>query len=72
MPSDPTFRIICPNLKCRATLTVSESARGKVVRCRQCQSRVAVPARSQSQAESAPPATPAAPGTPTTPATPAT
>lgn len=28
--------IICPNLKCRAMLQVSEKARGKKVRCSQC------------------------------------
>ena len=49
-----TFRLICPNLRCRATLTVSEAARGKVVRCRQCQSRVAVPTKAQQGADQTP------------------
>ena len=42
MPSD-LVRIICPNLKCRAILSVPGSARGKTVRCRQCGVRVRVP-----------------------------
>ena len=41
----PTIRLICPNLKCRATLAVPESSRGKVVRCRNCQGRVGVPTK---------------------------
>ena len=42
MASD-IVRIICPNLKCRAILSVPMSARGKTVRCRQCGTRVRVP-----------------------------
>jgi len=38
-----SVRIICPNLKCRAILSVPSSARGKTVRCRQCAMRVNVP-----------------------------
>lgn len=36
-------RLICPNLKCRAVLSVPVHARGKNVRCRQCGMRVKVP-----------------------------
>lgn len=42
--SSTTLRLICPNLKCRAILTVPGAARGKLVRCRQCRQRVQVPA----------------------------
>jgi hypothetical protein len=38
------IRLICPNLKCRAILSVPPSARGKAVRCRACSMRVQVPA----------------------------
>jgi len=41
MPS--TVRMICPNLKCRAILSVPPNARGKTVRCRQCSMRIHVP-----------------------------
>ncbi|XAL99143.1 hypothetical protein OT109_16365 [Phycisphaeraceae bacterium D3-23] len=36
-------RMICPNLKCRAILSVPINARGKTVRCRQCSMRIHVP-----------------------------
>jgi hypothetical protein len=42
LPSD-IVRMICPNLRCRAVLSVPTSARGKTVRCRQCGTRVKVP-----------------------------
>jgi len=38
-------RIICPNLKCRAILSIPESARGMSVRCKLCGTRVTVPAK---------------------------
>lgn len=38
-------QIICPNLKCRSVLRVSEEARGKTVRCKRCQTRIQVPAK---------------------------
>ncbi|MEX0886017.1 MAG: hypothetical protein WD009_06215 [Phycisphaeraceae bacterium] len=50
-----TIRLICPNLKCRATLAVSEASRGKVVRCRQCQGRVGVPTKPERPVPAAPP-----------------
>ncbi|MFP4145511.1 MAG: hypothetical protein ACLFV3_10245 [Phycisphaeraceae bacterium] len=37
------IRMICPNLKCRAMLSVPVTARGKTVRCRQCRTHVEVP-----------------------------
>jgi len=36
-------RLICPNLRCRAILSVPAHARGKTVRCRQCSTRVRIP-----------------------------
>jgi hypothetical protein len=39
-----TIRLLCPNLKCRAVLSVPIIARGKTVRCRQCGMRVQIPA----------------------------
>jgi len=44
MAADAVVRIICPNLKCRAILSVPDSARGKSVRCRSCGTKVSVPA----------------------------
>ncbi|MEM1444673.1 MAG: hypothetical protein AAGF84_01330 [Planctomycetota bacterium] len=38
-----SVRLICPNLKCRAILSVPQIARGKTVRCRSCGMRIAVP-----------------------------
>jgi hypothetical protein len=38
-----SVRLICPNLKCRAILSVPEMARGKTVRCRACGMRIGVP-----------------------------
>jgi hypothetical protein len=35
--------MICPNLKCRAILSVPLNARGKIVRCRQCTMKIQVP-----------------------------
>ena len=43
MAADDTVRIMCPNLKCRAILSVPGAARGKSVRCRSCSTRVSVP-----------------------------
>ncbi len=43
MGASDAVRVICPNLKCRSVLTVPGSARGKVVRCSQCGSRVRIP-----------------------------
>lgn len=38
-----SIRMICPNLRCRAILSVPPAARGKTVRCRQCGMRIQVP-----------------------------
>jgi len=48
--------IVCTNLKCRAILSVPDSARGKKVRCSRCGQALVIPARhdlpeSQPQAE---------------------
>ncbi|MEX0775180.1 MAG: hypothetical protein WD042_05640 [Phycisphaeraceae bacterium] len=56
MPSD-IVRIMCPSLKCRSVLSVPASARGKIVRCRECGTRVSVPSGQAIKPEAA-----AAPG----------
>ena len=38
-----SIRILCPNLKCRAILTVPETTRGKKVRCGHCGAVLMVP-----------------------------
>lgn len=43
MASD-VVRFICPNLRCKAMLCVPATARGKAVRCRNCGTRVRIPA----------------------------
>lgn len=47
-------RIICPNLKCRAILSVPSNARGRTVRCRQCSARVRVPTNAKAVVATAP------------------
>jgi len=47
-------RIICPNLKCRAILSVPATARGKSVRCKMCGSRITVPAAGPKPVKAAP------------------
>lgn len=42
--SSSMVRMICPNLSCRKVLSVPQSARGKMVRCRHCGMRIQVPA----------------------------
>lgn len=42
MASD-NIRLMCPNLKCRAILSVPGSAQGKNVRCRNCGTKIMVP-----------------------------
>lgn len=37
--------LICPNLKCRKTLQVPESVRGKIVKCGYCMTTFTVPVR---------------------------
>lgn len=43
--ANPAIRLLCPNLRCRSLLAVPVSARGKNVRCRQCGTRITVPAK---------------------------
>jgi len=63
MSQSSTIRIMCPNLVCRKVLAVPTSARGKVVRCRNCGTNIRVPEDSSkkpapgSAAGAAPPAT---------------
>lgn len=45
--SNPAIRLLCPNLRCRTLLAVPMTARGKNVRCRQCGTRITVPAKGQ-------------------------
>jgi hypothetical protein len=54
-------RLICPNLKCRAILSVPTTARGKTVRCRQCGIRVTVPPPKEPALVAAPPPEPPEP-----------
>jgi len=53
-----TIRIMCPNLGCRRILSVPDSARGKLVRCRKCGMTIRIPAKGDSGTEA--PAEPAA------------
>ena len=48
--SNASLRMICPNLRCRALLAVPINARGKTVRCRQCSTRISVPAKNDKAA----------------------
>jgi hypothetical protein len=41
--SSETVRILCPNLTCRRVLAVPTSARGKVVRCKNCGTNIKIP-----------------------------
>jgi len=43
--SASVIRLICPNLRCRSVLAVPVSARGKMVRCRNCGQRLRIPAK---------------------------
>ena len=49
---DSVIRIICPNLKCKAILSVPERARGRSVRCRMCGMRVRIPALAAASSKS--------------------
>lgn len=49
--------LLCPNLKCRSVLQVSESSRGKKVRCDECGTAFLVPAAGGGAAKQ-PPARP--------------
>lgn len=41
--AEQSIRIVCPNLTCRALLSVPTSARGRIVRCRQCGMNIKIP-----------------------------
>ncbi len=41
--SGQVIRLICPNLTCRAILSVPAAARGKDVRCRSCGTKLRIP-----------------------------
>lgn len=41
-----TVQIMCPNLTCKKLLAVPQSARGKTVRCKTCQTAIRVPGAS--------------------------
>lgn len=43
MDRDETIRIQCPNLACQRILAVTERCRGRLVRCKGCQTLVRVP-----------------------------
>jgi LSD1 subclass zinc finger protein len=49
--SQPTVRIMCPNLSCRKLLAVPESARSKTVRCKACHTAIRVPEAPSPQAQ---------------------
>jgi len=51
--SDETIRIMCPKLTCRRMLSVPESSRGRVVRCRNCGTNIRVPERADNKQQSA-------------------
>jgi len=46
-------QLICPSLKCRKFLSVSEDARGKLVRCQHCQTMFRVPSAKGGEAAQA-------------------
>lgn len=49
-----SFRIMCPNLKCRAVLAVPQGARGRMVRCKQCGSNIKIPEKKSGEAPKPP------------------
>jgi DNA-directed RNA polymerase subunit RPC12/RpoP len=48
-------RMMCPNLKCRAVLAVPVEARGRLIRCRNCGSKIMVPQKAAPKAQPAKP-----------------
>jgi DNA-directed RNA polymerase subunit RPC12/RpoP len=51
MSADNVIRMMCPNLKCRATLSVPAEARGRLIRCRSCGSTIQVPQKAPAKAK---------------------
>lgn len=41
-----SIRILCPNLRCKRLLAVPANARGKVVVCKSCGTRIRIPGES--------------------------
>ncbi len=39
-----TVQLLCPNLRCRKFLAVTDDLRGKLVKCQSCQTMLRVPA----------------------------
>jgi len=57
--TEKLVRLLCPNLRCKTLLSVPGNARGKIVRCRQCGTRIRIPQQGGSpQTVAAPAATP--------------
>ncbi|MFW6060801.1 MAG: hypothetical protein ACODAQ_11520 [Phycisphaeraceae bacterium] len=52
--STSVVRLICPNLRCRSVLAVPGTARGRMVRCRKCGTRVQVPEAPAAKKQPAP------------------
>ena len=44
-------QLICPNLRCRKFLSVSDEVRGKLVKCQHCQTMFRVPEGKKPPAE---------------------
>ena len=44
---EPKVKLRCPNLQCRAVLSVPEAKRGECVRCGVCGQALRVPARAK-------------------------
>mgnify|MGYP000020593045 CR=1 FL=1 len=49
-------QLICPNLLCRKILCVPDEVRGKMVKCKHCETRFRVPDRKGDAATAAAPA----------------
>jgi len=47
-------QLLCPNLRCRRLLTVSEEVRGKLVKCQHCQTMLRVPEAGKKQQNATP------------------
>lgn len=47
-------QLLCPNLRCRRLLSVSEEVRGKLVKCQHCQTMLRVPESSKKHVAAAP------------------
>ena len=43
MSNTPLVRLMCPNLSCQRVLAVPETARGQLVRCKNCGTTIRIP-----------------------------